>query len=162
VLLAGPYAIPITNVTEITNSYPKFCDRCSKLVRSSWRQSWLLEQLDVLETARNDLLAIYARYMVLTLISIVSLPVKSYRTATLINPGLVTLTDFLNYSEFHHCICRLVSKSRNPVLLFTGIGLANDGARVCVCVWSNVQILITPAFKLRLSVLFTNDWLQEE
>jgi len=114
-----------------------------------WRQAWILEQLDVLETARNDLLShlqqLTAPHPYAPIIE--SLPAKSpIWTATLISM-IGNIDRFHNYGEFRAYAGWYPKVAQSGTSVHSS-SLANDGARSIRNVFGQMsQILITPAFK---------------
>ena len=114
-----------------------------------WRQSWLLEQLDVLETARNDLLTHLQQLLIShPYTSIIgSFPVKSpIWTATLISM-IGNIDRFHNYGEFRAYAGWYPKVAQSGTSVHSS-SLANDGARSIRNVFGQMsQLLITPNFK---------------
>lgn len=115
-----------------------------------WRQSWLLEQLDVLETARNDLLVhlgqLIASHPYTPLIE--SLPVKSpIWTATFISM-IGNIDRFHNYGEFRAYAGWFPKVSQSGTSVHSS-KLANDGARSLRCAFGQMAlILLSPKIKI--------------
>ncbi len=114
-----------------------------------WRQAWMLEQLDMLETARNDLIA-HLRQITIShpyTPIIESLPVKSpIWTATLISM-IGDINRFHNYGEFRAYAGWYPKIAQSGTSVHSS-SLANDGARSLRNVFGQMsQILITPSFQ---------------
>lgn len=111
-----------------------------------WRQVWMLEQLDVLETARNDLLSeleqLIASHPYTPIIE--SLPVKSpIWTATLI--GMIgNIERFHNYGEFRAYAGWYPKVAQSGTSVHSS-SLANDGARSLRNVFAQMAKLLTIA-----------------
>jgi transposase len=114
-----------------------------------WRQGWMLEQLDVLETARNDLLAQLEQLITTHPYTpiIESLPVKSpIWTAALI--GMIGNIDrFHNYGEFRAYAGWYPKVSQSGTSIHSS-SLANEGARSLRNVFAQLaQVLISPNYQ---------------
>ena len=114
-----------------------------------WRQGWMLEQLDMLEAARNDLLThigqLIASHPYTKIIE--SLPIKSnIWTATLISM-IGNIERFNNYAEFRAYVGWYPKISQSGTSVHRS-HLANDGTRSLRNVFGQMsQLLITPNYQ---------------
>jgi transposase len=114
-----------------------------------WRQAWILNQIDVLEPARNDLIdqirQLTASHPYCPIIE--SLPVKSpIWTATLISV-IRDVNRFSNYAEFKAYMGWFPQVEQSGTSVYS-TELANDGVRLGRNVFSQMVItLITPSIR---------------
>jgi len=114
-----------------------------------WRQGWMLEQLEVLEAARNDLLTQLEQLITSHPYTpiIESLPAKSpVWTAALI--GMIgNIERFRNYGEFRAYAGWYPKIAQSGTSVHSS-SLANDGARSLRNVFGQMsQVLITPNYQ---------------
>jgi transposase len=110
-----------------------------------WRQSWILEQLDVLEAARNDLIShltqLLASHPYTPIIE--SLPIKSpIWTATLISM-IGNIERFHNYAEFRAYAGWYPKVAQSGTSVHSS-SLANDGARSLRNVFGRMALGLLP------------------